>query len=86
MVYLVKVTEQYRCDSAEEAKQLIEEAKKNSQYSVVKTSDEIRSVKLKGEIVDEWHRVLITKSFNEEKEPESYIMPMYTEDRDDTTD
>ena len=86
MVYLVKVTEQYRCDSAEEAKQLIEEAKKNSQYSVVKTSDEIKNVKSKGEIVDEWHRVLITKNFNEEKEPESYIMPMYTEDRDDTTD
>ena len=84
--YLIKVTEQYRCDTETEAKKLIEEAKENHQYTVVKSSDEIKTLKQKGEIVDEWRRVTITKEFNQEKEPESYIMPMYTEDRDEYTD
>ena len=65
--YLVKVTEQYRCDSENEAISLIEEAKKSDQYTVIKSSDEIKNVKQKGEIVDEFHRVIITKEFNEEK-------------------
>lgn len=78
--YLIKVTEQYRCDTEAEAKKLIEEAKENHQYTVVKSSDEIKTLKQKGEIVDEWRRVTITKEFNQEKEPESYIMPMYTEE------
>ena len=78
--YLIKVTEQYRCDTETEAKKLTEEAKENHQYTVVKSSDEIKTLKQKGEIVDEWRRVTITKEFNQEKEPESYIMPMYTEE------
>ena len=86
MTYLIKVTEQYRCDTAEEAKQLIEDAKKNGQYTVIKSSDEIKNCKSKGEVVDEWHRVLLTKEFNEEKMPESYVMPKYAEDRDEYTD
>jgi len=82
MTYLIKVTEQYRCDTAEEAKQLIEDAKKNGQYTVIKSSDEIKNCKSKGEVVDEWHRVLLTKEFNEEKMPESYVMPKYTEEEE----
>ena len=78
--YLIKVTEQYRCDTETEAKKLIEEAKENHQYTVVKSSDEIKTLKQKGEIIDEWRRVTITKEFNQEKEPESYIMTMYTEE------
>lgn len=77
--YLIKVTEQYRCDTEEEAKKLIEDAKKSNQYTVLKTSSEIKTLKQKGEIVDEWRRVIITKEFNEEKEPGSYIMPYYTD-------
>lgn len=80
MSYLIKVTEQYRCDSVDEAKQLIEAAKKNYNWSVIKTSDEIKTQKAKGEVVDEWHRVIITKQFNNEKEPENTIMPSYEED------
>ena len=52
--YLIKVTEQYRCDSEEEARKLIEEAKKNNQYTVTKSSSEIKTLKQKGEIIDEW--------------------------------
>ena len=78
--YLIKVTEQYRCDTEAEAKALIEEAKKDYKYTVVKTSNEIKSTKQKGEVVDEWHRVLITKDFTSEKEPSVQIQPSYMED------
>ena len=63
MSYLIKVTEQYRCDTEEEARKLIEEAKRSGQYTVTKSSSEIKTLKQKGEIVDEWRRVLITKEF-----------------------
>ncbi len=78
--YLIKVTEQYRCDSEAEAKNLIDEAKRNNQYTVTKSSSEIKTMKQKGEIVDEWRRVLITKEFNQEKEPISDVMPRYEEE------
>ena len=80
--YLIKVTEQYRCDSEGEAKNLIEEAKQNHQYTVTKSSSEIKTLKQKGEIVDEWRRVLITKEFNSEKEPISQVKPEYMEEEE----
>ena len=67
--YLIKTTEVYRCDSENEANMLIEEAKKDKTYTVTKSSSEIRTVKQKGEVVDEWRRVTITKTFTDEKEP-----------------
>lgn len=67
--YLIKTTEQYRCDTEGEAKQLIQDAKQSGEYSLIKSTDEIKNTKQKGEIVDEWHRVTLTKIFTEEKEP-----------------
>ena len=75
--YLIKVTEQYRCDTEAEARTLIEEAKQNHQYTVVKSSNEIKTLKQKGEIVDEWRRVMITKEFNVEREPTNEVMVTY---------
>lgn len=77
--YLIKVTEQYRCDTEAEAVSLIEEAKKSNQYTVTKSSSEIKTVKQKGEVVDEYRRVLVTKEFTSEREPDSWLMPEYTE-------
>lgn len=67
--YLIKITEQYRCDTEEEAKKLINYAKKSTKYTLIKSSDEIKTAKAKGEIIDEWHRVVLTKEFCSEKEP-----------------
>lgn len=67
--YLIKTVEQYRCDTEEEATALINEAKENSTYTVIKTSNELKTSKQKGEIVDEWRRVSITKEFTSEKDP-----------------
>lgn len=76
-VYLIKTTEQYRCDSQEEATKLINEAKANSQYTVAKTTCEVKTKKEKGEIADEWMRVTITKEFNTEKDPLEQITILY---------
>lgn len=78
MIYLIKTTETYRTSTEEEAKKLIEKAK--YEYEVVKSVIENRQQKSKGEIVDEWKRVTITKVFCDEKEPEGRLMPNYTED------
>ena len=76
-VYLIKTTEQYRCDSQAEATQLINEAKANGQYTVAKTTCEVKTKKEKGEIADEWMRVTITKEFTSEKEPLEQITVLY---------
>ena len=75
--YLIKTVEQYRCDSESEAKALIEEAKKSHQYSLAKYSSEVKNTKAKGEIVDEWYRVTLTKNFTSEKEPIEQISVDY---------
>ncbi len=78
--YLIKTTETYRCDTEEEAKALIEEAKKNHIYTVTKNSSEIKTLKQKGEIVEEWRRVTITKEFTSEKEPGESVEIHYGEE------
>ena len=78
--YLIKVTEQYRCDTEEESRNLIEKAKQNDQYTVIKSSNEIKTVKQKGEVIDEYRRVLITKEFTSEKEPDAQLKPEYIEE------
>ena len=77
MTYLIKTTEQYRCATEDEAKKLINEAKKSNQYTVLKYSSELKIKKSKGEIEDEWYRVMITKEFTDEKEPSGWLMPYY---------
>ena len=77
--YLIKTTEVYRCDTEEEAKNLIEEAKRNNRYTVTKNSSEIKTLKQKGEVVDEWRRVTITKEFTSEKEPYEQIYISYND-------
>jgi hypothetical protein len=79
--FLIKTVEMFRVDTGEEAKQFIEAAKKDPRFSLVKSVDEIKTAKAKGEIVDEWHRVTLTKVYNEEKEPlEAYIEEAPDED------
>ena len=77
--YLIRTTEVYRCDSEHEAVDLIEASKKDPNYTVTKSSSEIKNSKLKGEIVDEWRRVTITKDFTSEKEPDVSIKITYGE-------
>ena len=69
MNYLIKTVEQYRVATEAEAKKLIEDAKTEKGYTLSKYSSEYKCAKAKGEIADEWFRVILTKEFNTEKEP-----------------
>ena len=73
MKYLVRSVETYRVANEAEAKRTIEEAKADREYTLSKYSSEYKCTKSKGEIVDEWYRVILTKDFNVEKEPDTYV-------------
>ena len=81
--YLIKTVETYRADSEEEAKELVASAKADKRYEVVKNTIETRTMKAKGEIVDKWKRVSITKTFSEEKEPWGDLMPIYSNQKEE---
>lgn len=67
MNYLIETTEIYRVESEDDAKELVEEAKRTS--TVAKYSCIYKEKKAKGEVVDSWYRVSITKKWDDEKEP-----------------
>ena len=78
--YLVSTTETYRVDTESEATRAIEEAKQDGSYVLGKYTSEHKERKSKGEVIDEWRRVLITKEFCDEKEPDCQLIPEYTEE------
>lgn len=73
MKYLVSTTEVYRVDSELEATAAIEEAKKDPAYILGKYTSEHKERKSKGEVIDEYYKVTLTKLFNDLKEPISEI-------------
>ena len=78
--FLVSTVETYRVNTDEEAKNLIEEAKNSSMFELGKYSSEYKEQKSKGEVVDSWYRVILTKKFNAEKEPSQHIKVNYDVD------
>lgn len=68
--YLVTTVETYRVDSENEAKNTIEEAKKNPKFTLSKYSSEYKERKLKGEVVDAYYKLTLTKTFTDIKEPD----------------
>ena len=71
--YLVSTTEVYRVDTEDEATRAIEEAKNEVSYTLGKYTSERKEVKSKGEVVDEYWKLSLTKRFNDIKEPNSII-------------
>ena len=80
--FLVSTVETYRVDTDEEAKTLIEEAKTSSMFELGKYSSEYKTKTSKGEIVDEYYKVVLTKYFNDIKEPSQHIKVEYDVDYD----
>ena len=76
MKYLTNVVETYRVDTETEANVLIDEAKKEGNLN--KYSCTQREKKIKGEIVETWFRVVLNKTFTDEKEPETQVEINYT--------
>lgn len=80
MKYLIKTVETWRVASEDEAKTLIEESKKNRDFTLSKYSSEYKCTKSKGEIVEDWYRVTLTKDFTSEKEPDCTTTVAYNVD------
>lgn len=82
MEYLVSTTEVYRVDDEASVTSLIEKAKHDSMYELAKYSSVKKEKKQKGEIIDEWYQVSLTKKFNDEKDPISVVNIKYGEQID----
>lgn len=77
MKYLTKITETYRVANEAEAAKIIEEAKMDRRFALIKYEAVHKEKKSKGEVIDEWIRVTLHKSFNDEAEPGAYIEVEY---------
>ena len=78
--YLVSTTEIYRVDSEHEVDEIVEKAKAQSTAKPPKHSAEYKERKQKGEVIDSWWKLSITKQFTDEKEPEFRTQISYTND------
>lgn len=76
MRYLIETTEVYRCDSEDEAKALIENAKRTS--TLKKYNCVAKERKQKGEIVDSWFKLTLVKAWDDEKEPSGSTTVSYS--------
>lgn len=77
--YLIKTVETYRVDTEPEANKTIEEAKKNDMFELSKYQCEYKEKKLKGEVIDAFYLVTLTKNFTEIVEPEMAYEVIYKE-------
>jgi hypothetical protein len=75
--FLIKTTEVYRVDSEVEATNLIEEAKEDNHFTLVKYNCELKEKKSGGDVVDSWCKVTLIKEFADEKEPEEVVIVSY---------
>lgn len=78
MKFLLEVTESYRVNSQTEVDSLIEQAKTSNEYALVKYNCQQKEQKQKGEIIDNWFKVSLTKRFNIEKEPDRDVSISYS--------
>ena len=77
MRYLIQTVETYRADSEVEAQAIITEAKAAGEYTLTKYASEKKEVKAKGEIIDEFYKVTLTKVFTDLKEPDTVASVIY---------
>ena len=77
MTYLIQTVETYRADTEPEAQRLIEEAKNAGEYTLTKYSSEKKEVKQKGDVIDDFYKVSLTKTFTDIKLPEARASVIY---------
>lgn len=82
MKFLIQTTETYRVDSEEQVKQIIEEAKNDNHFIVKKYTSQFKERKQKGEVIDAYWKLSITKEFADEKEPQFQTEIEYTNNMD----
>lgn len=79
MKYLTQVTETYRVDNEEEVLRMIDEAKQDKKFTLTKHTSQFKEKKQKGEVIDAWYKVTLTKTFCDEKEPDANVTITYGE-------
>ena len=79
MKYLTQVTETYRVDDEERVLEMIEEAKQDKRFTLTKHTSQYKERKAKGEVIDAWYKVTLTKQFTDEKEPDANVTISYGE-------
>ena len=79
--YLCQTQEIYRVGSEAEAANLIEATKKDNTFTLLKSSTEYKTIKAKGEIVDEYWKTTLVKHFTDLKEPDCTVSVNYTVDQ-----
>jgi hypothetical protein len=75
--YLITTTEVYRVADEAEVEALIENAKEDPTFNLNKYNCEYKEKKVKGEVEDSWYKVTLVKSFNSEKDPETFVSVSY---------
>lgn len=80
MSYLIKTTEEYRVSSEAEAAKLIEEAKNDNRFMLLKSSTTYKNIKEKKEIVEEYWICTLVKQFTDAKYPDCTVSVTYAVD------
>lgn len=75
--FLLNVTETYRVDSEPEVETMLEEAKNDNSFTLSKYTSTYKEQKAKGEVIDTWYKVSLTKTFSEEKDPDKQVNITY---------
>lgn len=75
--FLISTCEIYRVDTAAEVEQMLEEAKEDKMFDLGKYSCQRKEIKAKGEVIETYYRVSLTKNFTSEKEPEDQVIINY---------
>ena len=76
-VYLCSTVETYRADYEHEADELINLARESRLYDLKKSNVQKKEIKTKGEIVDEFFLVSLTKNIQDPKNPEVNVKLNY---------
>lgn len=75
--YLLNVKETYRADTETEAAELIAQAKASIGFTLDKYDCTFKERKAKGEVIDSYYKVSLTKVFDNEKEPSGNTQVTY---------
>lgn len=76
--YLISTVETYRVDTEDEAKQLIEDTRTNTIGVLSRYSSQHKEHKTKGVVDEEWYKVTLTQTFNNERDCISNIDIKYS--------
>jgi len=80
MRYLTKTSDVYRVDTLEEVEDLRTEMEESNKFSVASFTYTYKTVKAKGEIIDEYYQVVVKKNITDEKEPDRRLKVVYEVD------